>query len=88
MSKELIISIILGVLLMGCVLLGAIQSSLLSNQFFLLFGLATILGQVVMAHLAFNQYKNLSNQTTKESTENEQGREERGDEQGNDGFDD
>jgi hypothetical protein len=41
-----------------------------------------------MAHLAFNQYKNLSNQTTKESTENEQGREERGDEQGNDGFDD
>ena len=88
MSKELIISLILGTLLMGCVLLGFIQTSLLSNQFFLLFGLATILGQVVMAHLAFNQYKNLSNQTTKESTENEERREERGEERGNDGFDD
>lgn len=64
--------------------MGLINSSLLTNQFFLLFGLATILGQVVMAHLAFNQYKNLSTQTTKESTENEEGRDERG----NDGFDD
>ncbi|MDA8775422.1 hypothetical protein N9N13_06805 [Opitutales bacterium] len=84
MSKELLISLILCALLMGCVLMGLINSSLLTNQFFLLFGLATILGQVVMAHLAFNQYKNLSTQTTKESTENEEGRDERG----NDGFDD
>ena len=88
MSKELLISLTLGALLMGCVLLGLLKSSLLSNQFFLLFGLATILGQVVMAHLAFNQYRNLSIQTTKESTENEEGRDERGDERGNDGFDD
>ena len=86
MTKELLISLILGALLMGCVLLGILKSSLLSNQFFLLFGLATILGQVVMAHLAFNQYKNLSIQTTKESTENEEGSDERGDERVNDGF--
>jgi hypothetical protein len=37
-----------------------------------------------MGHLAFNQYKNLSVQTTKESTKNEEGTEERG----SDGFDD
>ena len=67
MSKELLISLILAALLVCCVLLGLIQSDLLSNPFFLLFGLATILGQVVMAHLAFNQYKNFSTQTTKES---------------------
>jgi len=84
MSKELLISLILCALLMGCVLMGLINSELLTNQFFLLFGLATILGQVVMAHLAFNQYKNLSTQTTKESTDNEEGRDERG----KDGFDD
>gem|GEM_PF-730838 len=87
MSKELLISLILGTFLLGCVLLGLVglvQTSLLSSPFFLLFGFAIILGQIVMAHLAFNQYKNLSVQTTKESTKNEEGREERG----SDGFDD
>ena len=84
MSKELLISIILGTFLLGCVLLGLAQTSLLSSPFFLLFGFAIILGQIVMANLAFNQYKNLSVQTTKESTKNEEGREERG----SDGFDD
>ena len=88
MSKELLISLILGVLLLCCVLLGLIQSELLSNPFFLLFGLATILGQVVMAHLAFNQYKNFSTQTTKESINDEEGRDERGQDRGSDGFDD
>ena len=84
MSKELLISIILGATLLFCVFLGLVQTNLLSNPFFLLFGLAIILGQIVMSHLAFNQYKNLTIQTTKESTNNEEGREERG----NDGFDD
>ena len=88
MSKELLISLILGALLLGCILLGLFQTNLLSNPFFLLFGLASILGQVVMAHLAFNQYKNLSIQTTNESTDNEEGREERGEKRGTDGFDD
>jgi len=88
MSKELLISLALGAILFCCMMLGMVQSTLLSNPFFLLFGLAVIVGQVIMAHLAFIQYKNLSIQTTKESTENEEGRDERGDERGNDGFDD
>ena len=88
MSKELLISLILGALLLGCVLLALVQTALLSNPFFLLFGLATVLGQVVMAHLAFNQYKNFSTQTTKESINDEEGRDERGEERGSDGFDD
>jgi hypothetical protein len=88
MSKELLISLALGAILFCCMMLGMVQSTLLSNPFFLLFGLAVIVGQVIMAHLAFNQYKNLSIQTTKESTENEEGRDERGDDRGNDGFDD
>ena len=88
MSKELLISLALGAILFCCMMFGMVQSTLLSNPFFLLFGLAVIVGQVIMAHLAFNQYKNLSIQTTKESTENEEGRDERGDDRGNDGFDD
>ena len=88
MSKELIISLVLGALLLCSLLLGLVQADLLSNPFFLLFGLATILGQVVMAHLAFNQYKNFSTQTTKESINNEEGRDERGEDRGSDGFDD
>ena len=88
MSKELLISLILGAVLFCCVLLGFVQADLLSNPFFLLFGLATILGQVVMAHLAFNQYKNFSTQTTKESINDEEGRDERGEDRGSDGFDD
>lgn len=88
MSKELLISLVLGAVLLCCLALGIVQSSLLSNPFFLLFGLAIILGQVIMAHLAFNQYKNLSTQTTNESIDNEEGREEGRDERGTDGFDD
>jgi len=88
MSKELLISLILGAILLGCITLGVIQTTLLSNPIFLLFGLATILGQVIMAHLAFNQYKSLSIQTTKESTDNEEGREEGREDRGDDGFDD
>ena len=53
-----------------------------------MFGMAIILGQIVMAHLAFNQYKNISTETTKESTENEEGKDRRGEEDRSDGFDD
>jgi hypothetical protein len=88
MSKELLISLVLCAVLLCCLALGIVQSSLLSNPFFLLFGLAIILGQVIMAHIAFNQYKNLSTQTTNESIDNEEGREEGREERGTDGFDD
>ena len=88
MTKELLISLILAAVLLFCLVLGTFQSSLLSNPFFLLIGLATILGQVVMAHLAFNQYKNLSIQTINERDNDEERREERREERGSDGFDD
>ena len=88
MTKELLISLILAAVLLFCLVLGMFQSSLLSNPFFLLIGLATILGQVVMAHLAFNQYKNLSIQTINERDNDEERREERREERGSDGFDD
>lgn len=41
-----------------------------------------------MAHLAFNQYKSLTTQPTKESNENEEGRDRPGKERETDGFDD
>ena len=88
MSKELLISLVLGAVLLCCIALGIFNHHCLSNPFFLLFGLAIILGQVIMAHLAFNQYKNLSTQTTNESIDNEEGREEGREERGTDGFDD
>ena len=87
MSKELLISLILGCILVLSVVSGLINSSLLSNPLFLMFGMAIILGQIVMAHLAFNQYKNISTETTKESTENEEGKDRRGEDR-SDGFDD
>ncbi len=88
MSKELLISLILGALLLLSVILGLVQTSLLSNPFFLLFGLAIILGQVVMAHLAFNQYKSLTTKLTKEGDTHEEGRDGPAEERGTDGFDD
>jgi hypothetical protein len=88
MTKELLISLVLAAVLLFCLGLGMLQSSLLSNPFFLLIGLATILGQVVMAHLAFNQYKNLTIQTINERDNDEERREERREERGSDGFDD
>jgi membrane-bound ClpP family serine protease len=88
MTKELSISLVLGAVLLLCMTMGLVQSTLLSNPFFLLFGLAIILGQVVMAHLAFNQYKSLTTQPTKESNENEEGRDRPGKERETDGFDD
>jgi hypothetical protein len=88
MTKELLISLVLAAVLLFCLVLGMLQSSLLSNPFFLLIGLATILGQVVMAHLAFSQYKNLTVQTINERDNDEERKEERKEERGSDGFDD
>ena len=52
------------------------------DPFFLIAGLVCVVGQVVSAHLAFNQYKNLSTQTPNEGQENDR------DERSEDGFDD
>jgi len=47
-----------------------------------LVGWVCVAGQIVTAHLAFNQYKNLSTQTPNEGEEND------GEERSEDGFDD
>ena len=49
---------------------------------FSLIGWLCVAGQIVTAHLAFNQYKNLSTQTPNEGQEND------GEERSEDGFDD
>ena len=82
MSKELLISISFGGAILVALVCGMVQPSVLSSPFFLLVGLVCVIGQIVMAHLAFNQYKHLSTQTPNEGNEND--REERSD----DGFDD
>ena len=82
MSKELLISFSFGGAILVVLIWGIAQPLILSNPFFLLVGLVCVFGQIVMAHLAFNQYKNLSIQTPNEGQEND------GEERSDDGFDD
>ena len=82
MTKELLISFSFGVAILVALVWGIADNGILSNPFFLLVGLVCVVGQIVMAHLGFNQYKNLSTQTPNEGQEND--REERSE----DGFDD
>ena len=83
MSKELLISFSFGGAILVALIWGIAQPPILANPFFLLVGLVCVVGQIVMAHLAFNQYKNLSTQTPNEGEEND-----RGEERSADGFDD
>ena len=82
MSKELLISLFFGAAVVVALSWGIIDRTIVRNPVFLLVGLVCVAGQIVMAHLAFNQYKNLSTQTPNEGQEND--REERSE----DGFDD
>ncbi len=82
MSKELLISLIFGATMVMVLALGIIFQSLVRNPVFLLIGWLCVAGQIVTAHLAFNQYKNLSTQTPNEGQEND------GEERSEDGFDD
>ena len=87
MSKELLISLIFGaamllVLALGIVFVVIDRESVVSSPIFLLIGWVCVAGQIVTAHLAFNQYKNLSTQTPNEGQEND------GEERSGDGFDD
>ncbi|MEC9123107.1 MAG: hypothetical protein VX969_03100 [Verrucomicrobiota bacterium] len=85
MSKELMISMSFGVAILLVLAWGIVNPAVLSgpDPFFLIAGLVCVVGQVVSAHLAFNQYKNLSTQTPNEGEEND-----RGAERSADGFDD
>jgi hypothetical protein len=82
MSKELLISLGFGVALLLVLAWGIIDQAIVRNPIFLLVGWVCVAGQIVTAHLAFNQYKNLSTQTPNEGEEND------GEERSEDGFDD
>jgi hypothetical protein len=83
--KELIISFaFLGVFLLALIW-GVVDTSIVSNPIFLLLGVVAFVGQIVTAHLAFNQFsKSTEPETVNQETENEQGR----DPGESDGFDD
>jgi hypothetical protein len=82
MSKELLISLGFGAALLLVLAWGIIDQAIVRNPIFLLVGWVCVAGQIVTAHLAFNQYKNLSTQTPNEGEEND------GEERTEDGFDD
>ena len=76
------ISLIFGATMVVVLALGIMFQGLVRNPVFLLVGWICVAGQIVTAHLAFNQYKNLSTQTPNEGQEND------GEERSEDGFDD
>jgi Na+/melibiose symporter-like transporter len=86
MTKELIISLSFGGAVLLALIFGIFVDSIFDDtsllSIYVMITLVCVVGQIVMAHLAFNQYKNLSTQTPNEGQEND--REERSD----DGFDD
>ena len=85
MPKELIISFaFLGVFLLALVW-GIVDASMVKNPIFLLVGLVSFVGQIVTAHLAFNQFKHATEpEIANKETEDDGGRED-GE---SDGFDD
>ena len=84
MPKELVLSIVfLGIFLLAFVW-GLIDSSILSELLFLVVAVACVIGHVVTAHLAYNQFKNI----TEPETDNEDDEDERKEKRSGDGFDD
>lgn len=85
MPKELIISFsFLGFFLLALIW-GVVDTAIVKNPIFLLFGVVAFFGQIVTAHLAFNQFNNSTEpETANQEKDNEQGR----DEGESDGFDD
>ena len=85
MPKELIISFaFLGVFLLALAW-GIVDTTIVQNPIFLLVGVVSFVGQVVTAHLAFNQFKHAAEpETENKETENDGGRKD-GE---SDGFDD
>lgn len=83
MPKELIISFaFLGVFLL-VLIWGCVDTDMVKNPIFLLAGAVSFIGQVVTAHLAFNQFKNATETANQETEEDD------GEQQGeSDGFDD
>ena len=64
---------------------GFVDIGVVSNPIFLLLGVVAFVGQIVTAHLAFNQFKNSTEQeTANQEKKNDSGR----NEEESDGFDD
>ena len=84
MPKELVLSIVfLGIFLLAFVW-GLIDTSVLSNLLFLVVAVACVIGHVVTAHLAYNQF----NKITELETVNEDDEDDRKEKRSGDGFDD
>ena len=85
MSRELIISFaFLGVFLLALAW-GIVDTSIVKNPIFLLVGVVSFVGQVVTAHLAYNQFKHATEpETANKETDDDGGRKD-GE---SDGFDD
>ena len=64
---------------------GVVDTAVVKNPIFLLLGVVAFVGQIVTAHLAFNQFNNSTErESANQEKDNEQGR----DEGESDGFDD
>ena len=64
---------------------GVVDTAIVKNPIFLLLGVVAFVGQIVTAHLAFNQFNNSTEpETANQEKDHEQGR----DEGESDGFDD
>ena len=84
MPKELILSIVfLGIFFLAFIW-GLVDPKVLSELLFLVVAVACVIGHVVTAHLAYNQFKNL----TETETVNEDDEDDRKETGSGDGFDD
>jgi len=84
MPKELILStVFLGIFLLALIW-GLVDSTVLSQLLFLVVAVACVIGHVVTAHLAYNQFKNI----TEPETVNEDEEDDRKEKRSADGFDD
>ena len=85
MPKELVLStVFLGIFLLAFIW-GLVDGSVLTELLFLVVAVACVIGHVVTAHLAYNQF----NKITELETVNEDEEDDRRKEKGNgDGFDD
>ena len=84
MPKELILSIVfLGIFFLAFIW-GLVDPKVLSQLLFLVVAVACVIGHVVTAHLAYNQFKNI----TEPETVNEDDEDDRKETGNGDGFDD
>ena len=84
MPKELILSTVFLGLFFLAFIWGLVDKSVLSELLFLVVAVACVIGHVVTAHLAYNQFKNI----TEPETVNEDDEDDRKETGSGNGFDD